>query len=271
MKQLLTFLTFCVVSASASALDFVIPYSTGGSTSLVLHNILPAIKAVGVDADVRYVGNCRMAQAQLTGKPQLYFWSNDLECATPTVDPTSFVALFYWTPLYLCGRQDNLSAYKTGNVKLAVNVGPLHSQLGGAIRAAMSTDMRVISYANTGAIKTSLVTNEVDLVLTTIGPALVAEGLAKCYAASTNNNLAGLVTLKSITGDVANSVYFATGWISAQGMAPADLKNIQNAVQEQMRTAAYRDLIVGKMKRELPDATVEQQIHRVTQSLQLNK
>ena len=274
MKQLLKFLTvltLCATSLAASAVDMILPYSAGGSTTAVLQLILPNLKVVSSELDARYLGNCQMVRAQLTGRPQLYMWSNDLECTSSTVDASNFIALVNWNPLYLCGRRDKLDLYRTGDARLAVNAGAFYTQLGNSIRAAVNPNMRVVNYANTGAIKTALATGEVDISLSTNGPSLATEGLVKCYAVTTASTLNGLSTVKSIIGDVPGSVYSVTIWIASQGIAPADLKNIQNAVQQQMRTSAYRDLIVGKMKRELPDATLEQQIQRVNQSLQLTK
>ena len=270
MKKLLTLLVLGVSSFSSFSFDLITPYSAGGSTTSVLQAIQPGLKTAGIDLDARYLGNCKMVKAQLTGKSQLYLWSNDLECESTTVGASNFVALLNWNPLYLCGRKDRLDLYRTGDARLAVNTGKFYTNLGNAVKSSVNPNMRVINYTNTGAIKTALTTGEVDLSLSTNGAVMATEGLVKCYAVTSSTSINGLVPAKSIIGDVPGSVYSVAIWIAAHDIAPGELKNVQIAVQDQLRTAGYQDLIVNKMKRELPDATVEQQLQRVNKLIQLN-
>lgn len=261
----------CVLSFQSFSFDLVTPYSAGGSTTSVLQAIQPGLKAAGIDLDARYLGNCQLLKAQLTGKSQLYLWSNDLECESTTVGPTNFVALLNWNPLYLCGRKDQLDLYRTGDVRLAVNTGKFYTDLGNLIRASVNPNMRVINYNNTGSIKTALTTGEVNLSLSTNGAVMATDGLVKCYAVTSSTSIDGLTPVKSIIGDVPGSVYSVAIWMAAHNISPGELKNVQAAVQDQLRATGYQDLIANKMKRQMPDATVEKQLQRVNKLIQLNK
>lgn len=260
-----------VSSFPSFSFDLISPFSAGGSTTSVLQAILPGLKTAGIDLDARYLGNCKMAKTQLTGKSQMYLWSNDLECESTTVDSTNFVALLNWNPLYLCGKKDQLDLYRTGDVRLAVNAGEFYTNLGNAVKSSVNSNMRVINYKNTGAIKMALTTGEVDLSLSTNGAVMATEGLVKCYAVTSPTSINGLMPAKSIIGDVPGSVYSVAVWMAAHDIAPVELKNVQSAVQDQLRATEYQDLIVTKMKRQLPDATVDQQLQRVNKLIQLNK
>jgi hypothetical protein len=267
MKKLVTglLLSMCAV---AYATDIVLPFSAGGSTSTVMQVLVPELESAGIQTQAKFLGNCQTARAQIGSRPLVYVWSNDLDCAVPgRVTEQNFVGLVNWMPLYLCGKRPVLSDYASGTPRVAVNIGEFYTQLARSIGQKVNLNTRVINYANTGAVKTALQTNEVDLSLTTNGPAMAAEGLVTCYAATTVTAMPGLVTVQSIIGNAPGSVFSLSIWMTANGMSAADVAKYRASVQKVMQGPVYREMTTKKLRRELPDATVEQQIQRVNQSL----
>lgn len=267
MKKLVTGLLLSVC-AVAYATDIVLPFSAGGSTSTVMQALVPELEAAGMPTQAKFMGNCQTARAQLGTRPLMYVWSNDLDCAAPSrASQQNFVGLVNWMPLYLCGKKAALSEYSSGTPRIAVNVGEFYTQLARTIGQKINPATKVINYANTGATKTALSTNEVDLSLTTNGPAMAAEGLVTCYAATTATAMPGLTTVQSMIGTAPGSVFSVSIWITADGMSATDVAKYRTTMQKIMQGSAYQEMTTKKLRRELPDATVEQQIQRVNQSL----
>lgn len=268
MKKLLSIVLLAVgISASAST-DIVLPYSAGGSTSTVMQTMVPELESLGFSTQAKFMNNCQTARAQLGTRSLLYVWSNDLECAVPSrADTKTFVALLNWMPLYLCGSKSSLADYASGTPRIGVNIGEFYTQLGRAVGQKVNPATRVINYANTGAIRTALKTGEVDFSLTTNGPAMAAEGLVTCYAATTAQSVGGLNTVKNLVGDVPGSVFSVNIWVTADSMSSAEVGRARTAVQKVIKGSSYQELTTKKLRRELPDAGVDQQIQRVNQSL----
>jgi hypothetical protein len=269
MKKLLSTLLLAVGISSASAnTDIVLPFSAGGSTSTVMQTMVPELESLGFSSQAKFMNNCQTARAQLGSRPLLYVWSNDLDCATPgRADAKTFVALLNWMPLYLCGTKSSLADYAGGTPRIGVNIGEFYTQLGRAVGQKVNPNTRVINYANTGATKTALKTGEVDLSLTSNGPAMAAEGLVTCYAATTAQSTGGLNTVKNIVGDVPGAVFSVNIWVTADSMSPAEVDRARTAVQKVIKGSSYQELTTKKLRRELPDTGVDQQIQRVNQSL----
>ena len=267
MKKLFVY-ALLLSGVLAHANDIVLPFSAGGSTSTVMQTLVPDMETAGMPVQVKFVGNCQTARAQLGARPAVYVWSNDLDCAIPgRANNQNFVALLHWMPLYLCGRKSTLSEYSTDTPRLAVNVGEFYTKLGRAIGQKINPNTRVINYANTGATRTALKTNEVDLSLSTNGLSMAAEGLVTCYAATTSTAVPGMVTVQSMIGNVTGSVFSFTSWMATDGIQPDTVIRYRDTVQKIMQGTAYQDMTTKKLRRELPDATVEQQIQRVNQNL----
>ena len=68
-------------------------------------------------------------------------------------------------------------------------------------------------------------------------------------------------------GNVTGSVFSFTSWMATDGIQPDTVIRYRDTVQKIMQGTAYQDMTTKKLRRELPDATVEQQIQRVNQNL----
>jgi hypothetical protein len=201
MKKILVVAALAVTHTFASAIDLVMPFPAGGSSSAQMQVIVPELEALGVKVEPQFLPNCQTQQSMRGTRPMLWLWANDVECKQPPkVNENDFVALLVYQPLYLCGKTSSLKDYATGSPRLAINTAH-YKDLVSAIIAKVNPNIKVVNYANSTQVRTAMKTNEVELSLTTVGPAMVAEGAATCYA----------VTADKPIGDVTSNIVSQTG------------------------------------------------------------
>lgn len=249
--------------ASASAIDIVMPFPAGGSTTGQMQVIVPELDALGAKVNLQYMANCQAQQSVRGSRPMLWLWANDTECKQPPkVNEDNFVALLVYQPFYLCGKNANLKDYATGSYRLAVNT-PHYKDLISGIIAKVNPNIKVVNYANSNQVRTAMKTNEVEMSFTTVGPVMVAEDKATCYAVSTNTPIGNVPTLTNVLGSKNAAIAGGYSAIMAEGLSVAEVTKYRNAFQKVIQGAAYRDFVGNKQKRELPDASVKNQIEFV--------
>jgi hypothetical protein len=260
MKKILVVAALAVTHTFASAIDLVMPFPAGGSSSAQMQVIVPELEALGVKVEPQFLPNCQTQQSMRGTRPMLWLWANDVECKQPPkVNENDFVALLVYQPLYLCGKTSSLKDYATGSPRLAINTAH-YKDLVSAIIAKVNPNIKVVNYANSTQVRTAMKTNEVELSLTTVGPAMVAEGAATCYAVTADKPIGDVPTLKSVLGTNMAAVAGGYSAIMAQGLPAAEVAKYRDAFQKVVQGAAYRDLVGNKQKRELPNPDVKKQI-----------
>lgn len=262
-------------SHASSQLDVtvLIPSKPGGSIQTSMNAMIPAAAAQGINLIPKYLGTCEkvidvLSNSTKSSEPIVYAWANDYACRVPSVPTTSnHIGTLAQASNYLCGKKDSLSKYQSSdNLKLAVNVGSTNIENGENIKKGLgNSTMRIVSYANTGAIKTALITGEVDLVYTTIGPALAAEGAATCYAVSSSSPEPKMITIRDITKNMPGSVFSIYIYLGSFNLSQADFVKVQNVIQTQIKSVEYKDLVLHKMFRQLPADSVAGQVNDLTQ------
>ena len=98
---------------------------------------------------------------------------------------------------------------------------------------------------------------------TTAGPVMVAEDKATCYAVTANTPIGNVPTLTNVLGSKNAAIAGGYSTIMAEGLSVAEVTKYRNAFQKVIQGAAYRDFVSNKQKRELPDASVKNQIEFV--------
>jgi len=257
---------------SQTDIGFISPFQVGGSTLPFIKEFADQLQKKGVILDQRYLGNCRLAAKQLdqSTKKYLYVWSSDLkqECGTPhTVSPSSFVGTLFTTPMYVCGRLSSLDQYRGKKAVLGTNPGEVHTRLGEQLRDKISPEIRIINYANTGALKTAVVTGEIDLVLHSSGKALAKEKLVTCYAATTFDKVHGIDRVSDIVGPVANSEHNIAVWFAAANLTAQEMATVRETMVQWSQTQKFQSM-VESISREQPVGSIDQQMRQVQKTLQ---
>jgi hypothetical protein len=97
----------------------------------------------------------------------------------------------------------------------------------------------------------------VDLILNPTGPVLAKENGATCYAVTSAAAETGMITVNSLDGSSPIGVVMT---LTGNRMSATDFVRVQTEIQSQMRTSEYRDLVVNKMNRQMPPASIEAQV-----------
>jgi tripartite-type tricarboxylate transporter receptor subunit TctC len=272
--KLLLMLFLSVLSFSATAqtkIEFISPFSAGGST-------LPFVRAFSLElerekfsVDQKFLGNCRLASQVLNTEKNkfVYVWFSDLhnECPPPGgVTEKNLIGAINWSPLYLCGRAPTLEAYRTRSVAIGTNPGNLSTNLAIEIKNAINKDIRVVNYANTSAVKSAVVSNEIDLILHSSGKALEAEKQVTCYASTADTQIGNMVTVRSLIENTANSVTTNVGWFAGVNLTDAEMSTIRKQFNLWTATDEFQNLVT-RMHREAPSGTISQQVIQINNSM----
>ena len=264
--SLIAALTLCTNAMSQTLeLEVLVHSKPGGTMQQIMNSVAPVAAQRGIIFTPKYLGTCEKllevlnSESTVGGKPMVYAWFNDLACQLPTVPNSSnLLGLLLNSPSYLCGKKASLSAYRgVSNLKLAVNSGADNLKRGEQLAKALWPSTRVVSYANSGAIKTAFVADEVDLIFNATGPVLARENGATCYAVTSAVAEPGMVTMNSLDGSAPFGIVFT---LTGNKLSATDFARVQTEIQSQMRTPEYRDLIVNKLNRQMPPASIEAQV-----------
>lgn len=263
---LIVALALCTNAMSQTLeLEVLVPSRPGGAMQQIMNSVAPAATQRGIIFTPKYLGTCEKvlevlnSESTVGGKPMIYSWFSDLTCRLPAaLNSRNLLGVMANSPSYLCGKKASLSDYRgVDNLKLAVNSGADNLKRGEQLAKVLGSGTRVISYANSGAIKTAFVADEVDLIFNPGGPVLAKENGATCYAVTSTVADPGMVTMNSLDGSAPISVVMT---LLGNRMSAADFDRVQTEIQLQMRTPEYRDLIVNKMNRQMPPASIEAQV-----------
>jgi len=264
--SLIAALTLCTNAMSQTLeLEVLVPSRPGGAMQQIMNSVAPAAAQRGIIFTPKYLGTCEKvlevlnSESTVGGKPMVYAWFNDLACQPPAaLNSRNLLGVMANSPSYLCGKKASLSAYRgVDNLKLAVNSGADNLKRGEQLAKALGSGTRVISYANSGAIKTAFVSDEVDLILNPTGPVLAKENSATCYAVTSAAAEPGMVTVNSLDGSSPIGVVMT---LTGNRLSAADFARVQTEIQSQLRTPEYRDLVIHKMNRQMPPASIEAQV-----------
>jgi len=267
--SLIAALTLCTNAMSQTLeLEVLVPSRPGGTMQQIMNSVAPVAAQRGIIFTPKYLGTCEKvlevlnSESTVGGKSMVYAWFSDLACPLPAAhNSRNLLGVLVNSPSYLCGKKASLSAYRgIDNLKLAVNTGADNLKRGEQLAKALGSGTRVISYANSGTIKTAFVSDEVDLIFNPSGPVLAKENGATCYAVTSAAADPGMVTVNSLDGSAPFGVVFT---LSGNRMSATDFARVQTEIQSQMRTPEYRDLVINKMSRQMPPASIEAQMQLV--------
>lgn len=269
IKFLIAIAMITVTAAAHAAGEILVPFKPGGSSSRIAQVLNPIFEKENVASNFKFMNNCNTVKANLNTNPSVYIWASDLDCPAPadTLSDRNFISILNWQPLYFCGTNTDLSSYNSGSFRMGVNTGLIYQDLGKQIINKINPNIKIIEYNNTAAIKTALITKEIDMSLSTSGLELASENLVSCYAVSATTSIQDLKTLTSLVGNTPEATFSFVTWISAHNMPAADVVKFRRTVQNAINDPTYIELISNKMRRQLPDSSMHQQITRITQSL----
>lgn len=259
-------------SWSQTDIVFVSPFKAGGSTLPFIKDFAAQIEQTGIAVDQRFLGNCRLASQILnrTKTKYLYVWASDLqqECLPPqSVTAKNLVGMLFVTPMYMCGRLSTLDQYRDRPAIMGTNPGAVYTALSEQIRDKINSNIKIVNYANSGAIKAAIVTGEIDLVFHSSGKALSRDNLVTCYAATAAEQIKGLDLISDIIGHVPHSQISNTFWIAGVNLTAQEMANIREIYSRWTKSKEFASMI-NTAAREAPSGTIDQQISQIHKSLQ---
>jgi tripartite-type tricarboxylate transporter receptor subunit TctC len=247
------------------------PFRQGGSTMPFLKEFSDELSKHGVTADLRFLGNCRLADHTLNNSTDkhLYLWSSVIKEECPRKNsllPSNFIGMINWSPTYFCGRHQNLDHYRSNSAVIGTSSGVVNRTLSEQLRDKINPNIRVVQYANSGAVRTALIAGEIDLVVTNLGKVMEQEKLVTCYAATSTQRIGNINTVSSIIGKTSFSEFSDINWISAVNFSSAEIDAIRKIYNAWVQTSGYKALM-NAQAREWPPESVTQQISEIENSL----
>lgn len=172
------FLSLAVSLPSIANTDIkiVIPFSEGGGTATMSKLVVEYLENNGYNVNLHIAGNPANARRiyENTDTPSIVVWENGYlanegsvgDIGPPT--PKNFFNVWFWAPFYVCskpGYDDIL------NVDANVGVNPHPSFPNWYLDALLSVNPKLnpVTYVNSGAIKTALVSGEIDIAISDRG------------------------------------------------------------------------------------------------------
>ena len=174
-------------------IKIVIPFSEGGGTATMSKFVVEYLEKNGYDVNLHIAGNPANARRiyENTDIPSIVVWENGFladrgsvgDIGVPNKD--NFFNIWFWAPFYVCtkpGYEDILT------VKANVGVNPHPSFPNWYLDAITSANPEInpVTYVNSGAIKTALVSGEIDIAISDRGLQWDNDGIVDCvYNTST--------------------------------------------------------------------------------------
>jgi tripartite-type tricarboxylate transporter receptor subunit TctC len=240
-------LSTLMTTALAQEIEISVPFSAGGHFSTLVPATAKALNARGWKTDVKFVGKCGVSKETFlnSNKPVLAVWasnwnsSKDHTCYID-VNDANFVDIYMQAPNYLCGPKDkpNWQPSKGSTYTVAVTNSISKEEL-----EAISTygkklgiNLKVITYTNTGEVRTAFHAKEVDMIFSSIGLEQHKTNQSRCLVTSGNQSV-----------DSVNSIWDETGlkpspvWV---GFLVSNLKGLTDEQNMKLKSD-IRDIVTN--------------------------
>lgn len=187
---LLSFLLLLVISTPSIAntdIKIVIPFSEGGGTATMSKFVVEYLENNGYNVNLHIAGNPANARRiyENTDVPSIVVWENGYladkgsvgDIGAPTAD--NFFNVWFWAPFYVCakpGYEDVLNA----DANVGVNPHPSFPNWLLEKLVSENPNLSPVVYKNSGAIKTALVSGEINIGINDRGLEWQNDGIADC-------------------------------------------------------------------------------------------
>lgn len=184
------FIMLLLVSTATIAnknIKIIIPFSAGGGTATMSKFVVDYLESNGYNIDLHIAGNPANARRiyENTKAPSIVVWENGFltesgsiaDIGMPTKE--NFFNIWFWAPFYVCskpGYEDILS------ISANVGVNPHPSFPNWLLEKLVSENPNLspVVYKNSGAIKTALVSGEINIGINDRGLEWQNDGIADC-------------------------------------------------------------------------------------------
>jgi tripartite-type tricarboxylate transporter receptor subunit TctC len=235
---------FCS-AAMAQNIEITVPFTAGGHFSSLVPATSKALEDRGWKTNVKFVEKCGVSKETFlkSDKPVLTVWaSNWISSPDHTcfidVDNKNFVDIYMQAPNYLCGpkNQNDWQPVKGSTYTVAVTKTISKNELEAISKYGdkLGVTFKVITYTNSGDVRTAYHAKEVDAIFSSIGLEQHKTGQSRCLVTSGNKPVDTITSIWDETGVESSPV-----WV---GFLVSNLKGLTDEQNEKLRSD-IRDII----------------------------
>lgn len=220
-----------------------IPFSAGGHFSSLVPATAEALKQRGWDVDVKFVGKCGIAKDSFekSNDAVLTVWatnwqkSQDNTCYVDLKE-NNFVDIYMQAPNYLCGPKDspNWKPVKGSTYTVGVTNSIAKGELAAidAFGKKLGVTFKVITYTNSGNVKTAYYAKEVDAIFSSIGLEQQHTQKANCIATTATQPVEKIPTIWSLTNTSPEPLWVGFLMTNNKGLTPKQFLKLKNDIRE---------------------------------------
>jgi len=247
-------------SIADTNIKIVIPFSEGGGTATMSKFVVEYLENNGYSVDLHIAGNPANARRiyENTDAPSIVVWENGYladkgsvgDIGIPTKD--DFFNVWFWAPFYVCvkpGHEDIL------NTEANVGVNPHPSFPNWYLDSITSANPEInpVTYVNSGAIKTALVSGEIDIAISDRGLQWDNDGIVDCVYNTSTEIASGL---NPLGGDLGKDIGYSF-------IAYSFVVNMNNtlkiSLQEDFKSALRSEKVVNYFESRDQDQRIMQE------------
>lgn len=261
---LLSFLLLLVISTPTMAntdIKIVIPFSEGGGTATMSKFVVEYLENNGYNVNLHIAGNPANARRiyENTDVPSIVVWENGYladkgsvgDIGAPTTD--NFFNVWFWAPFYVCakpGYEDILNA----DANVGVNPHPSFPNWYLDSLVFANPNLNPVTYVNSGAIKTALVSGEIDIAISDRGLEWDNDGIASCVYNTSTEISSGLAPLGDEIGKDIGYSFIAYSFVVNMD------DELKYSLQENFKAALRSEKVVNYFESRDQDQRIMQKL-----------
>jgi tripartite-type tricarboxylate transporter receptor subunit TctC len=236
-------LSTLMTTALAQEIEISVPFSAGGHFSSLVPATAKALNDRGWQTNVKFVGKCGVSKETFLNskKPVLAVWASNwssLKDHTCYIDvnETNLVDVYMQAPNYLCGPKDNPTWQpvkgSTYTVAVTNSISKEELQAISKYGEKLGVTLKVITYTNSGDVRTAYHSKEIDMIFSTIGLEQHNTNQSRCLVTSGNQQVNSIMSIWNETGVDPSPMWVGFLIANLEGLTDEQNKKLKSDIRD---------------------------------------
>lgn len=236
-------LSALITTSMAQEIEISVPFSAGGHFSSLVPATAKALNDRGWKTNVKFAGKCGVSKEAFLNSEKLVLavwasnWSSskDHTCYID-VNQNNFVDIYMQAPNYLCGPKDNPTwqPVKGSTYTVAVTNSISKEELEAISKYGekLGVTFKVITYTNSGAVRTAYHSKEIDMIFSSIGLEQHKTNQSRCLVTSGNQPVDSIVSIWNETGVDPSQIWVGFLITNLNGLTDEQNKKLKSDIRD---------------------------------------